>query len=188
MRQRALWYAGISKRSQRGGLETFSYSSSSFFENPWFYWVFWVFLCTLREAFLAIFSQSSRRFLAFFKDFWEIFCTFLNSWVTIRDNLIAYGGVLKWPKRSVLKTERSLIATRGFNSLHLRHMPWNVMFQGFFLSVGLGYHSHTLAYATTTYHKRFHKSRDYSGLYGINLIIFCAVFLCLLRITFWVLE
>ena len=96
--------------------------------------------------------------------------------MTIRDNLIAYGGVLKWPKRSVLKTERSLIATRGFNSLHLRHMPWNVMFQGFFLSVRLGYHSHTLAYATTTYHKRFHKSRDYSGLYGINLIIFCTVF------------
>ena len=96
--------------------------------------------------------------------------------MTIRDNLIAYGGVLKWPKRSVLKTERSLIATRGFNSLHLRHMPWNVMFQGFFLSVGLGYHSHTLAYATTTYHKRFHKSRDYSGLYGINLIMFCTVF------------
>ena len=31
-----------------------------------------------------------------------------------------YGGVLKWPKRSVLKTERSLTATRGFNSLHLR--------------------------------------------------------------------
>ena len=31
-----------------------------------------------------------------------------------------YGGVLKWPKRSVLKTERSFIATRGFNSLHLR--------------------------------------------------------------------
>ena len=84
-----------------------------------------------------------------------------------------YGGVLKWPKRSVLKTERSLIATRGFNSLHLRHMPWNVMFQGFFLSVGLGYHSHN---TTTTYHKRFHKSRDYSGLYGINLIIFCTVF------------
>ena len=116
----------------KGSLETFSYSSSSFSENPWFYWGFWVFLCTLREAFLAIFSQSSRRFLAFFKNFREIFCAFLNSWVTIRDNLIAYGGVLKWPKRSVLKTERSLIATRGFNSLHLRHMPWNVMFQGFF--------------------------------------------------------
>ena len=32
-----------------------------------------------------------------------------------------HGGVLKWPKRSVLKTERSFIATRGFNSLHLRH-------------------------------------------------------------------
>lgn len=32
-----------------------------------------------------------------------------------------YGGVLKWPKRSVLKTERSFIATRGFKSLHLRH-------------------------------------------------------------------
>ena len=87
--------------------------------------------------------------------------------------------------KAVLKTERSLIATQGFNSLHLRHMPWNVMFQGFFLSVMLGYHSHTLAHATTTYHKRFHKSRDYSGLYSINLIIFCAVFLCLLQCGFW---
>ena len=37
-----------------------------------------------------------------------------------RPNLPPYGGVLKWPKRSVLKTERSFIATRGFNSLHLR--------------------------------------------------------------------
>ena len=95
--------------------------------------------------------------------------------MTIRDNLIAYGGVLKWPKRSVLKTERSLIATRGFNSLHLSHMPWNVMFQGFFLSVMLGYHSYTLAHATTTYHKKSYKSRDYSGLYGMKLVTFFMV-------------
>ena len=38
------------------------------------------------------------------------------------------------------------------------------MFQGFFLLEYL----HAVALATTTYHKEFHKSRDYSGLYGIK--------------------
>ena len=69
-------------RLKDGSLETFSYSSSSFSENPWFYWGFWVFLCTLREGFLANFSLISR-----------IFCEFSNKFrvgsMTIRDNLIA---------------------------------------------------------------------------------------------------
>ena len=30
-----------------------------------------------------------------------------------------------------------------------------------------------LACLTTTYHKKYGKSRDYSGLYGTKLIIFC---------------
>ena len=33
------------------------------------------------------------------------------------------------------------------------------------------YH-HAVALATTTYHKKLHKSRDYSGLYGVKLITF----------------
>ena len=35
---------------------------------------------------------------------------------------ILSGGILKWLKRLVLKTKRSLVAARGFKSLFLRHM------------------------------------------------------------------
>ena len=59
-------------RLKEGSLENFSYLSLRFLENPWFYWGFWVFLCTLREAFLAVFSQSSRIFLAISCNFFAI--------------------------------------------------------------------------------------------------------------------
>ena len=52
--------------------------------------------------------------------------------------------------------------------------PWSVMLQGiFFISWWFGFHA--LALATTTYHKRSYKSRDYSGLYGMKLITFCVM-------------
>jgi len=38
------------------------------------------------------------------------------------------------------------------------------------------YH-HAVALTTTTYHKKVHKSRDYLGLFGFELIIFCVIFL-----------
>ena len=41
-----------------------------------------------------------------------------------------------------------------------------------FSFLSLGHRFHAVAWATTTYHKRFHKSRDYSGLYDFKLITF----------------
>ena len=57
-------------------------------------------------------------------------------------------------------------------SLFLRQSLGALYSKAFFLLEYL----HAIALATTTYHKRFHKSRDYSGLYGINLIMFCTAF------------
>ena len=54
-----------------------------------------------------------------------------------------------------------------------------------FSFLSLGHRFHAVAWATTTYHKRFHKSRDYSGLYDFKLITFYVGFSLVLRISFW---
>ena len=41
-----------------------------------------------------------------------------------------------------------------------------------FSFLSLGHRFHAVACATTIYQKRFHKSRDYSGLYDFKLITF----------------
>ena len=62
----------------KDSLEKLSFPSLKNRENPWFYWVFRVFLCTLRDCFLAVFSQISRKFLAVFSQFPKVFEPILN--------------------------------------------------------------------------------------------------------------
>ena len=66
------------RRFNKGTLEKLSFPSLKNRENPWFYWVFRVFLCTLRDGFLAVFSQISRKFLAVFSQFPKSFEPILN--------------------------------------------------------------------------------------------------------------
>ena len=126
-------YAGISKRSQRGGLENFSFLSLRFSENPWFYWVFGVFLCSLREAFLAVFSQSSRNFLAFSRNFWSVsnpfskgFRDYSGQFNNLRRHIEAVITRLSWKQ---FGSE----SPRGFESLCLRQSLGALCSKAFFL-------------------------------------------------------
>ena len=118
-------------------------------------------LLLMQNAFWEIaFSQFSRKNHAFFSHFRM---TFEKIVVGSSDNLIHFGGILKWLKSPVLKTGRTVQCRRGgsnpsASARALEHYVPRLFF--FFV-----YH-HAVALATTTYHKEFYKSRDYSGLYG----------------------
>ena len=133
MRQRALWYAGISKRSQRGGLEKLSFLSLQNRENPWFYWVFRVFLCTLRDGFLAVFSQISRKFLAVFSQFPKVFEPILN-W--FGDYLGLFNSLRRHIEAVITRLSWKQFGSespRGFESLCLRHKSESARFRIFYL-------------------------------------------------------
>ena len=90
------------------------------------------------------------------------------------------------------KPSESLLTSGGAKNLHLwwislclRQSLGALCFLRLFSFFSLGHRFHAVAWATTTYHKRFHKSRDYSGLYDFKLITFYVSFSLVLRISFW---
>ena len=145
----------------KDSLEKLSFPSLKNRENPWFYWVFRVFLCTLRDGFLAVFSQISRKFLAVFSQFPKGFEPILN-W--FGDYLGLFNSLRRHIEAVITRLSWKQFGSespRGFESLCLRQSLGALCSKAFFWE----YH-HAVALATTTYHKEFYKSRDYSGLYG----------------------
>ena len=119
-------------QSNEGTLEKLSFPSLKNRENPWFYWVFRVFLCTLRDGFLAVFSQISRKFLAVFSQFPKGFEPILN-W--FGDYLGLFNSLRRHIEAVITRLSWKQFGSespRGFESLCLRQSLGALCSKAFF--------------------------------------------------------